>query len=99
MTYTVAAGVGLVAAVVVDLAVLRTRLVISRLFWVAYAIVFGFQLLINGILTTRGVVQYPESAIVGLRLVGAPVEDLVFGFALVLFTLGLWTRAGRHATP
>ena len=99
MTYTVAAGVGLVAAVVVDLAVLRTRLVISRLFWVAYAIVFGFQLLINGILTTRGVVRYPESAIVGVRLVGAPVEDLVFGFALVLLTLGLWTRAGRHATP
>lgn len=99
MTYTVAAGIGLAGAVVVDLAVLRTRLVASRLFWVAYAIVFGFQLLINGILTTRGVVRYPDRAIVGVRLVGAPVEDLVFGFALVLLTLGLWTWAGRRATP
>jgi lycopene cyclase domain-containing protein len=98
MTYTVAVGIGLAGAVALDLAVLRTRLVASRLFWVAYAIVFGFQLLINGILTTRGVVRYPESAILGVRLVGAPVEDLIFGFALVLLTLALWTRAGRHAT-
>jgi lycopene cyclase domain-containing protein len=97
MTYTVAVGLGLAGAVAIDVAVLRTRLVASRVFWVAYAIVFCFQLLINGILTTWGVVQYRAAAILGVRLIGAPVEDLAFGFALVLLTLALWTRAAPQA--
>ena len=46
----------------------------------------GFQLLFNGVLTGRGVVRYDPAAILGPRLVNAPVEDLVFGFALVLPT-------------
>jgi lycopene cyclase domain-containing protein len=94
MTYTVAAVVGVVAAVVLDVFVLRTRLVLGRVFWCAYPIVFGFQLLSNGVLTGRGVVLYNPSAILGVRLVHAPVEDLAFGFALVLASLALWTKLG-----
>ncbi|GAA2644804.1 hypothetical protein GCM10010399_93410 [Dactylosporangium fulvum] len=90
MTYTVAAVIGLVAAVVVDLFVLRTRLVLGRVFWCTYPIILGFQLLSNGILTGRGVVLYDPAAILGTRLVHAPVEDLVFGFALILTTLSVW---------
>jgi lycopene cyclase domain-containing protein len=90
MTYTVAAAVGVAIAVVLDLAVVRTRLVLGRVFWLTYPIVLGFQLVFNGILTSRQVVRYAPSAILGPRLVGAPVEDLAFGFALVLATLSLW---------
>ncbi|GAA0727984.1 lycopene cyclase domain-containing protein [Dactylosporangium roseum] len=97
MTYTVAAVVGLVAAVVVDLFVLRTRLVLGRVFWCTYPIIFGFQLLSNGILTGRGVVLYDPAAILGTRLVHAPVEDLVFGFALILTTLSVWTWLPRRS--
>ena len=75
--------------------VLRTRLVLGRVFWCAYPIIFGFQLLANGVLTGRGVVLYNRSDILGVRLVHAPVEDLAFGFALVLVSLALWTRLGR----
>jgi lycopene cyclase domain-containing protein len=101
VTYTAAAVLGVVAAVTVDLRVLRTGLVRRRVFWAAYPIVLGFQLLFNGVLTGRGVVVYAPRAILGPRLAHAPVEDLGFGFALVLTTLSMWmwleTRAAARA--
>lgn len=97
MSYTVAALLGVVGALVLDLALLRTRLVTQPTFWLTYPIVLFFQLISNGILTGRGVVRYAPDAIIGWRLAYAPVEDLAFGFALVLATLALWTRLGRAA--
>ena len=60
------------------------------------ALEHSFQLLSNGVLTGRGVVRYAPEAITGLRVAYAPVEDLMFGFALVLFTLSLWVAGGRR---
>lgn len=97
MTYTLAAALGVAAALVVDLVALRTRLVLGRVFWLSYAIILFFQLLANGVLAGRGVVRYDPAAILGPRLAGAPVEDLAFGFALVLSTLSIWSRLGRSA--
>jgi lycopene cyclase domain-containing protein len=96
MTYTTACLVGVLCALALDLAVLRTRLVRRRVFWATYPIIVFFQLLSNGVLTGRDIVRYDPSAIVGLRLVYAPVEDLFFGFALVLSTLSLWVYWGRR---
>jgi lycopene cyclase domain-containing protein len=96
VTYTVAAALGALAAAGVDLFVLRTRLLARGLFWATYPIIIGFQLLSNGILTGRGVVRYDPDAIVGLRIAYAPVEDLVFGFALVLASLSTWVWWGRR---
>ncbi len=98
MTYTVAALLGVAGALALDLLVLRTRLVLRRVFWAAYPLILAFQLLFNGILTGRGVVRYDPRAITGLRVVNAPVEDLAFGFALVLATLSVWIWwEGRRA--
>ncbi|WBB95093.1 MULTISPECIES: lycopene cyclase domain-containing protein [unclassified Solwaraspora] len=96
MSYTVAALLGVVAAVLVDLVVLRTRLVLRAVFWATYPIIVGFQLLSNGILTGRAIVRYDPAAIVGLRIAYAPVEDLLFGFTMVLFTLSVWVWLGRR---
>ena len=100
MSYTVAAALGVLLALALDLLVLRTRLVLGRVFWALYPIVFAFQLASNGVLTGRGVVRYDPGSILGARLVFAPVEDLAFGFSLVLATLALWVRLGRRrGTP
>ena len=110
MSYTAAAVVGVLATVVLDLFVLRTRLLLRRVFWVAYAIVVFFQLITNGILTGRGIVFYDGDVIVGStstagetptllgdgRIVFAPLEDLLFGFALVVQTLAWWVWWGRR---
>jgi lycopene cyclase domain-containing protein len=96
VSYTAAAVLGAVVAVGLDLLVLRTRLLLRRVFWATYPIIIGFQLLSNGVLTGRGVVRYDPAAILGRRVVFAPVEDLVFGFALVLTSLSLWVWWGRR---
>jgi lycopene cyclase domain-containing protein len=96
MTYTLLAVLGVLGALVLDLAVLRTRLVRRRAFWTAYAIVVCFQLLTNGWLTGRAIVTYDPEAILGWRLVFAPVEDLLFGFSMVLQTQAWWVWWGRR---
>lgn len=96
MSYTAAALVAVAAALLLDLVVLRTRLVTRQVFWWTYPIVLAAQLVANGVLTGAGVVRYASSAVTGLRVVYAPVEDLGFGFALVLVTLSVWVFLGRR---
>jgi len=97
MSYSALAVTAVVVVVAVDLAVLRTRMVTRRVFWVSYAIVLAFQLLLNGVLTGREVVRYDPAAIWGPRIAYAPVEDLLFGFAMVTLTLASWAAVNRRA--
>lgn len=116
MTYTQLAVLAVVAVPVLDLLMLRTALLRRRVFWVSYAILLGFQLLTNGVLTVTGTVRYDGAAVLGPsspadgsppflgdgRVAYAPVEDLLFGFALVLATQALWVwwgRRGLQRTP
>jgi lycopene cyclase domain-containing protein len=96
VSYTVAAIVGVCGALIVDLVILRTRLVTRRVFWLTYPIVLVAQLIANGVLTGVRVVGYAPDAILGVRIAYAPVEDLGFGFALVLVTLSVWVWLGRR---
>ncbi len=96
MSYTALSVLAVVVAVVVDLCVLRTTLLFRRIYWVSYVIVLFFQLVVNGVLTGRHVVRYNPHTIVGLRIAYAPLEDLLFGFALVTLTLSLWVWLGRR---
>jgi len=106
MTYTTIAVVAALAAVALDRWGAHTRLTTSATWWVAYGIIVVFQLLTNGWLTGRGIVRYDPDAIIGGgrvtlvgdgRLVYAPVEDLGFGFALVLTTCVVWVWLGRRS--
>lgn len=96
MTYTALAVAGVAVAVVIDL-LLRTSLVRRKAFWTAYGIVLFFQLVVNGVLTGIPVVRYDADAIIGWRIAFAPVEDVLFGFAMVLVTLSAWVRLGARA--
>ena len=81
MSYSALAVAAVVAVLVVDLVVLRTRLVTRTVFWATYAIV----------------VVYDPGAIWGPRIAYAPVEDLLFGFAIVTLTLASWAAVNRRA--
>lgn len=110
MTYTEIAILAAVVVVAVDLWLLRTRLVGRRVFWTSYGIILAFQLVTNGMFTGFGVVQYDGEAIIGGtsptsgpppfigdgRVAFAPVEDVLFGFALILLSLSLWVFWGRR---
>lgn len=116
MTYTALALLACVAVVIIDQWILRTRLLRRRIFWTSYAIVVFFQLLTNGVLTGLRIVRYDGDYIIGTttpadgpppflgdgRIAFAPVEDLLFGFAMVVLTMVLWVawgRAGVQRTP
>jgi lycopene cyclase domain-containing protein len=105
VTYTDSALLGVAFAIVLDLGVLRTRLLRRKAFWASYLIILAFQLIVNGILTGRRLVVYSPAAVLGgatphflggWRLAYAPVEDLLFGFSLVVQTLAWWVWWGRR---
>ena len=84
MIYTDIALGGVIVAVFFDLYGVKTALLTKSVFWASYAIILAFQLITNWWLTSRNIVMYDPDAIVGRRICSAPVEDLLFGFALVL---------------
>jgi lycopene cyclase domain-containing protein len=105
MTYTAMAVLAVLAAVVLDRWVAQTRLTTTSTWWAAYGIIVFFQVLTNGWLTGRGIVRYDPDAIIGGshvellgdgRLVFAPVEDLGFGFGIVLTTCVAWVWLGAR---
>jgi lycopene cyclase domain-containing protein len=98
MSYTALVVIGIITALIVDLYGLGTKLIFRKVFWTSYAIILFFQLLTNWWLTSNKIVQYNESVILGIRIASAPVEDLVFGFALVLSVLALWVYWGRRGS-
>jgi lycopene cyclase domain-containing protein len=96
VTYTAAAVLGVLVAAALDVFVLRVRLLGRVVFWATYPLIMFFQLLSNGILTGRHIVRYDPAVILGWWIAYAPVEDLLFGFAMVLLTLDLWVWWGRR---
>jgi lycopene cyclase domain-containing protein len=110
MTYTQLGIVMVLAVVAADLWLFRTQMVRRKAFWTAYAIIVFFQLITNGMFTGFGIVLYSGDAIIGStspaqgpppflgdgRIAFAPVEDLLFGFALILLSLCCWIWLGRR---
>jgi lycopene cyclase domain-containing protein len=97
MTYTQIALMAVFIAAFLDLEVQKTRLLKRKVFWTSYAIILPFQLLTNWWLTSREIVMYSEDTILGLRIASAPLEDLFFGFALILSVMATWVYLGRKA--
>ncbi len=95
MTYSQIVILALVSAVALDLFIVKSSLLRRKAFWTTYAIILPFQLLTNWWLTSREIVTYNADAISGFRLAAAPIEDLGYGFALILSVLSLWVYHGK----
>jgi len=77
-------------AVVLDLFFLKSQMMTRGIFWITYLLILPFQLLTNWWLTSNEIVMYADAEIIGRRLAGAPIEDLLFGFSMILLTLSAW---------
>jgi lycopene cyclase domain-containing protein len=98
--YTVPALSAVIAVGVLELAVLRTGLFRRPAYWISMVIVLGFQIPVDGWLTKlrAPIVLYDDDHLSGVRFPwDIPVEDFLFGFALVTAVLLLWERAGIAA--
>ena len=96
--YTLPAIVAVVVVCVLEWAVLRTGLFRKPAYWISMVIVVGFQILTDGWLTklSAPIVIYNEKHTSGLRFPwDIPVEDFLFGWALVTAVLLLWVKQGQ----
>jgi lycopene cyclase domain-containing protein len=99
--YTVAAVVAVVTVVALELRFFRTGLLRTRAYWIALGICYAFMIAVNGWLTklSAPIVLYDEERITGWRVPwDIPVEDYLFGYALLTLTMLLWDRAGERHT-
>ena len=78
MTYSDIALNAVLFAVIADLLILRTQMLTRGIFWISYGLILPFQLLTNWWLTSKSIVMYSADQIIGRRLAGAPIEDLLF---------------------
>lgn len=93
--YLLAAVTAAVLVVLLEVLVLRTGLFRRPAYWVTMVIVLGFQVPVDGWLTKLDapIVLYAEWAISGVRVPwDIPVEDFLYGFAMVTAVLSLWER-------
>jgi lycopene cyclase domain-containing protein len=97
--YTLPAITAVVVVAVLEFAFLHTGLFRRPAYWLSMLIVLGFQIPVDGWLTKHSapVVIYDEHQTSGVRIpFDIPVEDFLFGFALVTAVLLLWERQRAH---
>ncbi len=93
--FTVLSIVSVVAVVAAELLFFRTGIFRTLQFWLAYAIILFFEVLVDGWLTklSAPIVTYNEDQFSGVRFpFDIPVEDYLFGFSLIVLTFLLWIR-------
>ena len=99
--YTVVTLVAVAGVVGVELLWARTGIFRSAQYGVTMAIVFFFQVLVDGWLTKLSdpIVLYAPAQFAGIRFpFDIPIEDFGFGFAIVTGTIVAWQVAGRRET-
>ena len=97
--YTVPAVAAVLAVCAWELLFLRTGLFRRPAYWLTMLIVLGFQVPVDGWLTklSAPVVMYASRQVTGLRGPwDIPVEDFLFGFALVTAALLAWEGQGSR---
>ena len=93
--YTLPAALAVLLVCTLELAALRTGLFRRPAYWLSMLIVLGFQIPVDGWLTklSSPIVIYDDKQLSGVRFpFDIPVEDFLFGFALVTAVLLLWER-------
>ncbi|MFZ2176862.1 MAG: lycopene cyclase domain-containing protein [Rhodococcus sp. (in: high G+C Gram-positive bacteria)] len=101
--YTLPALAAVIIVCTAEMTVLHTGLFRRPGYWLSMVIVLGFQIPVDGWLTKLDapIVVYDADHISGVRFpLDIPVEDFLFGFALVTAVLLAWEprrrrRAGR----
>lgn len=101
--YTVLTLAAIPAVAAMELLWLRTGLFRRGQYWLAIAIVFFFQVWVDGWLTKLSdpIVLYNPARHSGVRFPwDIPVEDFGFGWVMVTLTILVWEHLGRRtSTP
>lgn len=99
--YTLPAVAAVVVVYLAERTLLHTGLFRRPAYWTAMLIVLSFQILVDGWLTRLDapIVVYNPDHILGLRFPwDIPVEDFLFGYALVTAVLLGWEHTRQRQT-
>jgi len=97
--YTLLATLSVLLIIIIDhksgVCILR-----QKLYYVFFAVIIGFKLLVNGYLT-RHIVMYNSQFFMGIRIGTIPLEDFLFGFSMVTLSIVCWEyfKKKREALP
>jgi lycopene cyclase domain-containing protein len=100
--YTVLTVFAVVSVVVAELIFFKTGIFSTAQYWLSIAIIFAFQIPVDGWLTklSAPIVIYDPEEILGIRTPwDIPVEDFGFGFAMVTLAILLWRRWRDRRPP
>ncbi len=98
--YTVWAVVAGVAVIGIEVVWFRTGLFRRPAYWVTLAITFAFQIPVDGWLTklSAPIVEYNPKEFSGVRFPwDIPIEDFLYGFALVTLVMLCWLRTATDS--
>lgn len=94
--YTLLATLSVFVIIVIDLGILKTRLISKRIFWIFWCIMFALLVIVNGYLTWRPIVIYNSSYFMNIRFFTIPIEDFLFGFSLITLNITIWEYCHRR---
>lgn len=97
--YTILTLLSIPAVIAVEVFWLRTGLFRRAQYWLALAIIFFFQGLVDGWLTKLSdpIVLYNPAHHSGIRFPwDIPIEDFGFGWSMLTLTMLVWVHLGRR---
>lgn len=100
--YTLWTLLTVIAVIAVEVFWLKTAIFTQLRYWLSMAIIFFFQILVDGWLTklSNPIVIYNPANMTGLRWpFDIPIEDFGFGFAMVTLTLMVWIHLKSKSEP
>ncbi|MBP7806955.1 lycopene cyclase domain-containing protein [Candidatus Saccharibacteria bacterium] len=74
----------LISVLLLDLVILKSRVVQSRDFWIVLGIMLGFTAVFDQLFTGLPIVFYDFSLTSGVKLWYAPIEDFTYTIAAVI---------------
>ncbi|MDV3127159.1 lycopene cyclase domain-containing protein [Mycobacterium sp. 21AC1] len=99
--YTIPVLLAVVVVVALESMVFRTGIFRTATYWISMVIVLGFQIPVDGWLTklSAPIVLYDDHHTTGIRFPwDIPVEDFLFGWAMVTAVLILWQHQRKRDT-
>ena len=94
--YTLLAALSVLVTIIIDHQS-GVRILRQKLYYLFFAVIIGFKLLVNGYLT-RHIVMYNPEFFMGIRIGTIPLEDFLFGFSMVTISIVCWEyfkKSGR----
>lgn len=92
--YTLISLIVLIAVIILDILILKTKVVLSLVYRVFLPFIFIFFFASNQYLTCRPIVLYNEIYTLGFRIGCVPLEDFIFNISLVTLPIVLWKYYG-----